>query len=387
MKAIFQNSFPMLKMSSFAQTTFSPSPLAIILSVILAVILLGLFIWLLVSGRFGIWLKAALQSSKWTRQDNKLASELKNLARLMNKQHAELGKEAWEARLNHPGYEDAYNKLVGVNEQMVSMKLHLNTLKEESQKVSEERALRNDGFDAQLKQIDDERQSTQSKLEEIKRQHKELNQTLTNLNLERSRIQREIKETRTSIIDIENSEAPNKTALIFPLNSQLEQLSTSLTEVSQKTPALNTELTALETEMQPLNAQLEDLAKTFSQTQILKKQDLSPLDDHLTSLQQAIKKKEEEITALQKTMPDLLAELGAHVDHVRPESLRLSPLYANLDDIHQRTNSATAEKQQLRLTMDKGDKSSVRKFWLFILFAIVVLIAIAIILFFVKPAA
>jgi len=74
MKAIFQNSFPMLKMSSFAQTTFSPSPLAIILSVILAVILLGLFIWLLVSGRFGIWLKAALQSSKWTRQDNKLAS-------------------------------------------------------------------------------------------------------------------------------------------------------------------------------------------------------------------------------------------------------------------------------------------------------------------------
>ena len=80
----------------------------------------------------------------------------------------------------------------------------------------------------------------------------------------------------------------------------------------------------------------------------------------------------------------MLEELGTFVDHARPESLRLAPLYTNLDDIHERTRLATDEQQQLRLLMDKGDKSSARKFVWFLVLVFLVLIAIAAMLFFLK---
>ncbi len=367
-----------------AELEFAPTTLAIILSIILGVLLIAWIVWLIASKRLPQWARAASQNRKWNHQDNKLSSELKSLARAMNQQHAQLGKETWEARLSHPSYEDAYNKLVNVNQQVLGMEMHASSLKEELEKFSQNRKTIETQYDEQLSKLESQRKTAQSTLDELNKRHKALDLEFTELGIEKARIQREIKETRTNIIEIENSDAPNKSALVFPLNSRLEQLSTSLTEVSTKSPVLDDEIIKIEADLKPLKDQLDELGKTFSRTQILKNQELTPLDDHTTKLKQSLKKKEEEIVQLEKSVPAMLEELGTFVDHARPESLRLAPLYTNLDDIHERTRLATDEQQQLRLLMDKGDKSSARKFVWFLVLVFLVLIAIAAMLFFLK---
>lgn len=369
---------------ALAQISFAPTTLAIIITVVLGMAFLAWVIWLLATGRLSKWAKASLQNQKWIAQDNKFNNELKSLARGINEQHAQLGKETWEARISNPGYEDAYNKLVNVNQQVLSMEMHASSLKEELEKFNQDRAKIESKYKEQLNMLDKERETAQAAVNELNKQHKVLDTEFNELSMERARIQREIKEARTNIIEIENSDAPNKSALIFPLNSRLEQLSSALSDVSSKTPAIDEKMAKIETDLNPLNAQLDELGKNYSRTQILMSQDLNPLDDHINKLKQSIKKKEEEIAQLQKSMPTMLEELGAHVDHVRPESLRLEPLYTNLDDLHERTRTATNEQQKLRLEMDKGDKSSVRKFAWFWFAVLLVVIAILAVLFFVK---
>lgn len=360
-----------------------PSTLAYILAGVLAGLLIALIVWLLVSKHLTKWAGAALQRNKWLRKDHKLTTELKKLASALNVQHAELGKETWEARLTHPSYEPAYNKIVNVNQQKVGMEMHASSLGDELKKLEQDIETITRRYDQSLAEIESNRKITQTEVDALTQQHKTLDTAFTDLNLERARVQREIKETRTSIIDIENSDAPNKTALVFPLNSKLEQLSISLSDFSAKSPNLDEQLKQIEDALQPTNLKLEELAGELNRTQILKKQELMPLEEQLSKLKQSIKKKQEEIAQLDASMPAMLEELGAHVDHARPESLRLAPLYTNLDDIYERTRRATEDQHALRLDMDKGDKASARNFKLFLALVVLMIAAIVLILIFV----
>ncbi len=360
-----------------------PSTLAYILAGVLAGLLIALIVWLLVSKHLTKWAGAALQRNKWLRKDHKLTTELKKLASALNVQHAELGKETWEARLTHPSYEPAYNKIVNVNQQKVGMEMHASSLGDELKKLEQDIETITRRYDQSLAEIESNRKITQTEVDALTQQHKTLDTAFTDLNLERARVQREIKETRTSIIDIENSDAPNKTALVFPLNSKLEQLSISLSDFSAKSPNLDEQLKQIEDALQPANLKLEELAGELNRTQILKKQELMPLEEQLSKLKQSIKKKQEEIAQLDASMPAMLEELGAHVDHARPESLRLAPLYTNLDDIYERTRRATEDQHALRLDMDKGDKASARNFKLFLALVVLMIAAIVLILIFV----
>lgn len=360
-----------------------PSTLGYILAGVLAGLLIALIVWLLVSKHLTKWAGAALQRNKWLRKDHKLTTELKKLASALNVQHAELGKETWEARLTHPSYEPAYNKIVNVNQQKVGMEMHASSLGDELKKLEQDIETITRRYDQSLAEIESNRKITQTEVDALTQQHKTLDTAFTDLNLERARVQREIKETRTSIIDIENSDAPNKTALVFPLNSKLEQLSISLSDFSAKSPNLDEQLKQIEDALQPANLKLEELAGELNRTQILKKQELMPLEEQLSKLKQSIKKKQEEIAQLDASMPAMLEELGAHVDHARPESLRLAPLYTNLDDIYERTRRATEDQHALRLDMDKGDKASARNFKLFLALVVLMIAAIVLILIFV----
>lgn len=369
---------------ALAPIEFKPTILAIVLAALIAVAFIAWVIWLIVSKRLPKWAAAASQSRKWNAQDNKLSNELKNLARAMNQQHAQLGKETWDARLSDPGYDTAYTRLVNLNQQVLGMEMHVSSLKEELKKITQDRDAIETQYDDQLNKFEAERRTTQTSIAELSKRHKGLDTELTELSMEKARIQREIKETRTKMIEIDNSDAPNKPAFTFPLTSKLEQLSTTLMDVSKKSPSIDDEIMKVESELKPLNDQLEELNKNFSRTQILKNQELSPLDNHIAKLKQSLKKKEEEILQLEKVVPTMLEELGAQVDYVRPESLHLAPLYTNLDDIHERTRLATDEQQQLRLLMDKGDKSSARKFSWFLFAILLVIVAILSVLIFVK---
>ncbi len=171
------------------------------------------------------------------------------------------------------------------------MEMHASSLKEELEKFNQDRAKIESKYKEQLNTLDKERETAQAAVNELNKQHKALDTEFTGLSMERARIQREIKEARTNIIEIENSDAPNKSALIFPLNSRLEQLSSALSDVSSKTPAIDEKMAKIETDLNPLNTQLDELGKNYSRTQILMSQDLNPLDDHINKLKQSIKKK------------------------------------------------------------------------------------------------
>lgn len=183
------------------------------------------------------------------------------------------------------------------------MEMHASSLKEELEKFNQDRAKIESKYKEQLNTLDKERETAQAAVNELNKQHKALDTEFTGLSMERARIQREIKEARTNIIEIENSDAPNKSALIFPFNSRLEQLSSALSDVSSKTPAIDEKMAKIETDLNPLNTQLDELGKNYSRTQILMSQDLNPLDDHINKLKQSIKKKKKKLLSCRNQCP------------------------------------------------------------------------------------
>lgn len=348
-----------------------------------AVLLLGfvgLLVWLYTKGTLSQWIQAGTQSGKWKLRDMQLSNEAKKTERAKLIQIEELGLKAWKARVSDPSYAQPWADLEGIESQIETVKQYTRGLQDNLNVVHAQIEDLSKSYGDQIMQVDNQRKETEQKLKTAQSELRQLEGELESLANEKGMLQRDIKATRTDLINTEGSEEPDRVEIMGTLNSRLDGLVHNLLEVSNAEPELAGRIPARQSEVLSLNTRVTELSDRIRKLENQKSQDLDPLNQQVENLEKQIKTKNDEIVALEKSMDPMIKSLGHMVDTARPVSEALQADYASLDTTYQKLASASQDRSDLSTRLESLDKTATRNFYLLIGLGLVVLI-LAILLF------
>lgn len=346
----------------------------IVIGVVLLLGFLGLLIWLYVQGKLTQWVQAGRQSGKWKLRDMQLVNEAKKSERAKLIQIEELGRKAWKARVSDPSYAQPWSDLEGIETQIAATQEHARSLRDN---LTEVQAKKDDlirGYDEKIGVLDLQLKDSEQKLKTAQFDLRQLENELESLANEKGLLQRDIKATRTDLINTEGSDEPDRDEILGSLNTRLDGLVHNLLEVSNAEPELAGKIPARQSEVLALNTRVNELAERVHKLENQKRIDLEPLDQQLEALDKQIKSKTDEVTELEKRMDPIIKSLGHMVDTARPASDELQNEYTSLDKTYQKLAEISQERGDLANKLDALDKDASRNFYLLIALGVVVLV-------------
>lgn len=348
--------------------------LTIVIGILLILGFLGLLVWLYTSGKLQQWFQAGTQSGKWKIQDMQLGSEAKKIEKVKIAQVEELGQKAWQSRVSDPAYAQAWADIEAVETQIDRIKEHSRSLQDNLNRVSSERENLTLDFDTQLDQLDLQRNDTETKLKQAQSALYQLDSDIDSLANQKSSLQREIKATRTDLINTEGSDEPDRPEIMSNLNSRLDGLVSQLLAVSNEEPELASRIPSYQSEVLALNARVNELSDQARRLEGQKTQELEPLNLQIDALEKQLRTKSEEIKDLEQKMVPMIKSLGFQVDTARPTSEVLQEYYNRLDATYQKLANTTQERTEIDTKLEGLDKAASRNFYLLVLLGLVVLV-------------
>ena len=348
--------------------------LTIVIGSLLILGFLGVLVWLYTSGKLQQWFQAGTQSGKWKIQDMQLGSEAKKIEKVKIAQVEELGQKAWQSRVSDPAYAQAWADIEAVETQIDRIKEHSRSLQDNLNRVSSERENLTLDFDTQLDQLDLQRNDTETKLKQAQSALYQLDSDIDSLANQKSSLQREIKATRTDLINTEGSDEPDRPEIMSNLNSRLDGLVSQLLAVSNEEPELASRIPSYQSEVLALNARVNELSDQARRLEGQKTQELEPLNLQIDALEKQLRTKSEEIKDLEQKMVPMIKSLGFQVDTARPTSEVLQEHYNRLDATYQKLANTTQERTEIDTKLEGLDKAASRNFYLLVLLGLVVLV-------------
>lgn len=349
-------------------------------AILLIVALLALLAWLYKEGKLQAWFKAGIDNTRWQYRQTRLGADLKNMEREKAGLHEDLGAKAWEAQVDDPAYASAYTEVQSINQQIAGLREQISTLEAWLGETSQQRADLVEQFDGQVSQLETARKNARSRLDRLQTDLKRQDAELTNVIKDKARFQRDIKNTRTRIIELENSDDPARGELLPSLNTTLDGLTQQLLHASNAEPTVNAEISRLNTELQPVRAEIQAVEDEIDRTQDLKRQDLNPMDQRIDNLRSTINARMGDIKGLETTLQQGIRELGPLVDEARPSSPALQESYTRLDAVSSKMAAAIEDRDRFGNLISTADKTAVRSFWLVVAGVILVIIAAIVLL-------
>jgi len=374
---ISTNSF----MAVFFQTGKETDWLQTGLGVALLVGLLGLLVWLFIKGSLGQWFRAGIQSGKWKLRDMQLVNEVKKTERVKLSQIEELGLKAWNSKVSDPSYTQLWSELEAAEAQIGNIRQHSRGLQDNLNLVHAQKDELARSYDEQISQVDNELKGTEQQLKTAQSELRQLENDLDNLANEKGLLQRDIKATRTDLINSESSEEPDRAEIMDKLNSRLDGLVQNLLEVSNAEPELAGRIPARQSEVLSLNTRVNELVDQIRKLENKKRNELQPLEQQVEALEKQIKARNDEADELEKSMEPKIKSLGHMVDTARPRAESLQADYDELDASYQKLAAAAQDRTDLAQQLEGLDKAAARNFYLLIvLSAVVIILAILLIL-------
>lgn len=359
----------------FAQETQPTTDwVTLVIGILLIVGFIGLLVWLYTSKKLQHWYQAGTQSGKWKIQDMQLGGEAKKIDKVKAAQIEELGQKAWQSKVSDPSYAQAWADIEAVETQIDRIKEHSRSLQDNLNRVSTERENLTIDFDNQISQLELQRKDTESKLKQAQSALHQLDTDIDALASQKSTIQREIKATRTDLINTEGSDEPDRQDILISLNARLDGLVSQLLEVSNDEPELAARIPSYQSEVLALNARVTELSDQARRLEGQKSQELEPLNLQVDALEKQLRTKSEEIKDLQGKMEPMIKSLGYQVDTARPSSEVLQEQYNLLDATYQKLANTTQERTEIDSKLEELDKTASRNFYLLILVGIIVLV-------------
>lgn len=367
---ISTNSF----MAVFFQTGKETDWLQTGLGVALLVALLGLLVWLFIKGSLAQWFRAGIQSGKWKLRDMQLVNEVKKTERVKLTQIEELGLKAWNSKVSDPSYAQLWADLEGVEAQIDTIRQHSRGLQDNLNLVHAQKDELERSYDEQIAQLDGEYKNTEQKLKTAQSELRQLENELDNLANEKGLLQRDIKATRTDLINSESSEEPDRVEIMGRLNSRLDGLVQNLLEVSNAEPELASRIPARQSEVLSLNTRVNELVDQIRKLENKKRNELQPLEQQVDALGKQIKARNDEADELEKSMEPKIKSLGHMVDTARPQAESLQADYDELDVSYQKLATAGQDRSDLAQQLEGLDKAASRNFYLLIVLTVVVVV-------------
>jgi len=352
---------------------------SIVMGIVLLLAYLGLVIYLWRAGKLITWFNAGSTTARLKTQDARLKGELKGLDRDKNALLDELGEKAWAARVSDPGYESAYNQLLTIQGQIDGATDHRRSLKEKKAGLTEQRKAVVERFDQQIGAIKSQQAAVDNDLADAKNRVRALEADLDAAAQEKIRFQRDVKETRGRIIELERSDDPEKGGQLSELNTRLNSLTTSLLDATNAEPELAAQLPGLQNQALALSTQFNDLQAQIQALEGDLKNEVRPLDDQLESLEKQIKTKTAEIKAFGEQLAPMVKALGEQVEKARPLSPDLTELYQKLDMVISKVDFKEQARQDVSSNLGTVDKTASLNFYILLLIGVLI-IALAILL-------
>lgn len=348
--------------------------LTIVIGIVLILGFIGLLVWLFTTGKLQQWFQAGTQSGKWKFQNMQLGSEAKKIEKIKIAQIEELGQKAWQSRVSDLNYAQAWADIEAVETQIDRIKEHSRSLQENLNRVTSERENLTIDFDNQLAQLDLQRKDTETKLRQAHSALYQLESDIDSLANQKSSLQREIKATRTDLINTEGSEEPDRQDILISLNTRLDGLVQQLLSISNEEPELAGRIPSYQSEVLALNARVTELSDQSRRLEGQKSQELEPLNLQVDALEKQLRTKSEEIKDLGQKMEPMIKSLGYQVDTARPVSEVMQESYSRLDATYQKLAATTQERTEIDAKLEDLDKAASRNFYLLVLLGLVVIV-------------
>jgi Chromosome segregation ATPases len=347
---------------------------SIVMGILLLLAYLGLVVYLWRVGKLSAWFAAGSSAARLKTQDARLKGDLKGLERDKAALLDELGEKAWAARVSDPSYESAYNQLLTVQGQIDGAADHRRSLEEKKADLDLQRKAVVERFDQQIEALKSQQKNVDRDLNEAKNRVRALESDLDAAAQEKIRFQREVKDTRGRIIEMERSDDPAKVEQLSELNSRLSSLTTSLLDATNAEPELAAQLPALQNQALALSTQLNDLQGQIQALEGDLKSELLPLDDQLESLEKQIKTKTSEIKSFGEQLAPMAKALGAQVEKSRPLSPDLTELYQKLDMILSKVDFKSQAKEDVSSNLGTVDKTASLNFYVLLLIGVLIIV-------------
>ena len=359
----------------FAQTEPAQPNLAkLIIGILLIIGLIGLIIWWLSNGKLAHWAKSGIQRLKYAWKIAQLKSEIKKTNKTIATQLDELGQKAWEARISDPAYEKEWAALEELDKQIALNNTSSQTLQEEANQLSNRHEELSRDFDSQLAERATIRKETETKLKHAQTELNHLDSDIESLATQKASLQREIKTTRSNLINIESSDDPDKAEKLASSNSRLDTLVSNLLSVTNEEPELASRIPGFQSEVFSLNSRLTELDEQIRRLESQKNQELEPIEQQIASLENQAKKKNNETKETVSKMEPKIHNLGELVNEARPSSEVLQDAYNSLDANRQKIVDANSQREETNVNIQNLDSSASRNFYLLVIGGILVLL-------------
>ncbi|MDD2521890.1 MAG: hypothetical protein PHW11_03585 [Anaerolineaceae bacterium] len=372
--SLFFSIFGVLLPTFFAQTQPTQNWITIAIGIVLILAFIGLLVWFYTTGKLQQWYQAGTQSGRWRIQDLQLSNEAKKIEKVKTVQIEELGQKAWQSKVSDPNYAQGWADIEAVGTQIDRIREHSRSLQDNLNRLSTEREEVVINFDNQISQVELQRKETETKLKQAQSSLRQLESDIDSLASEKSSLQREIKATRTDLINTEGSDEPDRDEILGNLKSRLDDLVSQLLEVSNDEPELAGRIPGFQSEVLALNTRVNELSDQVRNLEGQKEQELEPLDLQLEALEKQLRTKSEEIKDLEQKMEPMIKSLGYQVDTARPASEALQENYSQLDATYQKLADNTQERTEIDANLGELDMSASRNFYLLIGLGLVVLV-------------
>jgi len=339
---------------------------------LLAYLGLGIYLWR--TGKLSLWFAAGSTTARLRTQDARLKSELKGLDRDKAALLDELGEKAWEARVCDPSYENTYNQLLTIQGQMDGAADYRRLLEEKKAELDQQRNEVVERFDQQIGALKNQQAGVEHDLTDAKNRVRALEADLDAAAQEKVRFQRDVKDTRSRIIEMERSDDPDKVEQLRELNSRLSSLTASLLDATNAEPELAAQLPGLQNQVLALSTQFNELQGQIQALEGDLKSELLPLDDQLEALEKQIKTKSSEIKTFEEQLAQMAKALGVQVEKARPFSPELTELYQKLDVIISKVDFKAQAKEDVSSNLGAVDKTASRNFYVLLLIGVLIIV-------------
>lgn len=354
--------------------------LTIVIGVVLLLGFIGLLVWLYTNGTLTQWVQAGTQSGKWKLRNMQLVNDAKKTERIKISQINELGQKAWKSRVTDPSYAQAWADLEAIETQIETIRQYARSLQDNLNVIHTQKDDVTKSYDDQIMLVENQRKDTENKLKTAQSELRQLENELESLAYEKGVLQRDIKATRTDLINREGIDDSDREEILGSLNARLDELVHNLLEISNAEPELAARIPTRQSEVLTLNSHVTELSEQIRQLDSQKNNDMEPLDQQVEALEKQIKNKNDEALELEKKMEPMINSLGHMVDTARPPAQALEEDYTRLNATYQKLASASQERSDLAAKLDGLDKDAARNFYLLIVLGVIVLV-IAILLF------
>jgi|GEM_PF-1315605 len=257
------------------------------------------------------------------KRQSALRKEKKNLSQkqtLLSQQFTEVGKKAWEAKLEISRYGNSEELIKTTQNQIDELNTRLTSLESQKQELETTRNEKNDVFNSQRTEVEDKKKEVDTLLDNEKKQFKDAQKEMANADSRIKQINKEEEQLNTKAAA---AETPREEKNEIP--KKLETLKTEKEQLQEKWNTASTTAKATEEKIKPLEEESAKYQEEIDGIKEEQKQVIGELDDSLAKVNKETADNTHDLTEVKKDQTKNFEHLGEKIANAGVSDQAVAP--------------------------------------------------------------